>query len=68
MEHFLLLLVKSEARRLSNGNTLHNFGSTARFREYAPDGSVVWDVSWADSGSVGHIDTLGDFYGLWSPE
>lgn len=34
-----------EARRLANGNTLHNFGSTAQVTEGTPDGTIAWDVS-----------------------
>jgi hypothetical protein len=35
-----------EAHRLPSGNTLHNYGSTPRLREFTPDGEVVWDIEW----------------------
>ena len=42
-----------EAHRLSNGNTLHNYGSGARTREITPDGQLVWDIKWEDGDSEG---------------
>jgi len=42
-----------EAHRLSNGNTLHNYGSGARTREITEDGQLVWDIKWPDGDSEG---------------
>ena len=42
-----------EAHRLSNGNTLHNYGSGARTREIAADGTLVWDIKWSGGDSEG---------------
>ncbi|MBX2800777.1 MAG: hypothetical protein KTR31_24055 [Myxococcales bacterium] len=64
-----------EAHRLSGGNTLHNYGTHAVLREFAPDGSVVWDVRWegVEYGSVeGHaigrsVPIDGDLYAFAPP-
>jgi hypothetical protein len=58
--------ILGEARRLPGGNTLHNFGSTPRIRENTPEGDVVWDASWDESGTMGRMQALGDLYPLWS--
>ena len=42
-----------EAHRLENGNTLHNYGSGARTREIAADGTLVWDIKWSGGDSEG---------------
>jgi len=42
-----------EAHRLSNGNTLHNYGSGARTREITPEGQLVWDLKWTNGDSEG---------------
>ncbi|MFT5681978.1 MAG: hypothetical protein ACI8RZ_002896 [Myxococcota bacterium] len=54
-----------EAHRLSGGNTLHNYGSTARIREATPDGVVVWDVAWAGGTYIGRSEVIADLYDLW---
>jgi hypothetical protein len=59
--------IMGEARRLPGGNTLHNYGTTPRFREATPKGDVVWDLSWRDSMTVGHEAMYEDLYGFWSP-
>jgi hypothetical protein len=59
--------IMGEARRLPGGNTLHNYGTTPRFREATPEGVVVWDVSWDEAITVGHIAAYEDLYGFWSP-
>lgn len=48
-----------EADRLPGGGTLHNFGTTPLLREYAPNGDVVWEVSF-DSGALGRSTPLPD--------
>ncbi|MBN1334544.1 MAG: aryl-sulfate sulfotransferase [Deltaproteobacteria bacterium] len=58
--------ILGEPRRLPNGNTLHNFGSTPRIREVSPEGDVVWDVSWDDSGTLGCTHVVPDLYALWT--
>jgi hypothetical protein len=42
-----------EAHRLSNNNTLHNYGSGARTREITADGALVWDIKWSGGDSEG---------------
>jgi hypothetical protein len=59
--------IMGEARRLPGGNTLHNYGSTPRFREATSKGVVVWDLSWNDGLTVGHAAVYEDLYGFWSP-
>ena len=47
-----------EAHRLPGGNTLQNYGSNVRVREFTPDGAVVWDVVWTDEAG-GRCDVIG---------
>ncbi|NOY26313.1 MAG: hypothetical protein GXP62_10615 [Oligoflexia bacterium] len=47
-----------EAWRLQGGNTLHNYGTTARVREVTSDGQVVWDLIWADGNTIGRMTAL----------
>ncbi len=54
----------SDARRLPNGNTLHNLGRNPRLREVTPDGTVVWDMSWGESHVLGLASPLDDLYAL----
>ena len=54
-----------EAHRLPGGNTLHNYGSTARLREATPDGTVVWDVAWDRATFIGRSEVIADLYALW---
>ena len=49
-----------EAWRLPGGNTLHNYGSTARVREVTPDGGVVWDLEWDSGLYIGRMTALSD--------
>ncbi|MCB9687983.1 MAG: hypothetical protein H6735_23285 [Alphaproteobacteria bacterium] len=54
-----------EAHRLSNGNTLHNFGTNAHLREYTPDGDVVWEADWDNDLQIGRTEPiLVDLYEL----
>jgi hypothetical protein len=55
-----------EAVRLSNGNTLHNYGDLARLREVTPEGDVVWDAEW-DANLIGRSMPIADLY-LLAPE
>lgn len=53
-----------EAHRLSNGNTLHNYGSGSAVKEVTPEGEVVWWVDWGYYHLLGRttfIDNLYDF-------
>lgn len=51
-----------EAVRLSNGNTLLNYGCGAAIREITTDGTVVWEV---ETGAlVGHQTQIGDLYAV----
>ena len=51
-----------EAHRLPGGNTLHNYGTTSRLKEIAPDGTVVWDVSWPVDRLLGRTIFVDDLY------
>ena len=58
-----------EAHRLPGGNTLHNYGSTARIREATHEGEVVWDVEWVDERGnlcnlIGRSNPIEDLYAL----
>ena len=53
-----------EAHRLSNGNTLHNTGTTPRVREITEDGEVVWDLAFEGSRLIGRTTWLEDLYTL----
>lgn len=48
-----------EAHRLPNGNTLQNFGTTPKVREYNAAGEVVWDVHLWPPGSPDGRPTIG---------
>jgi hypothetical protein len=52
-----------EALRLPGGDTLHNYGATARLREATPEGDVVWDVEWPGY-TIGHSTPIADLYAL----
>jgi hypothetical protein len=56
-----------EAHKLSNGNVLLNYGTLARLREYATDGTVVWDLWWPSSSDVGRSAPVHDLYALAPP-
>jgi len=51
-----------EAHRLPNGNTLHNYGTSARLREVTAGGDVVWDVTWGGTKLLGRTVFLDDLY------
>ncbi len=51
-----------EAHRLAGGNTIQNYGVVPRFREIAPAGEVVWDLSWSLPGMIGRTIFLEDLY------
>jgi hypothetical protein len=53
-----------EAHRLPGGNTLHNFGTNAHLREYAPDGTVTWEIDWEIEQTVGRSAPV--LVDLWS--
>ncbi len=53
-----------EAQRLPGGNTLHNYGTTPRVKEIAPDGELVWDVAWPQDRLLGHTTWIEDLYPL----
>ena len=52
-----------EPHRLADGNTLHNYGTTARLREATPGGEVVWDITW-DQLYIGRSTPFNDLYAL----
>ena len=54
-----------EAHRLPGGHTLHNYGSTARIREFTPAGDVVWDTQWGGGQTLGRTEVIEDLYDLW---
>ena len=47
------LCCADSCHRQLNGNTLHNYGSGARTREIAADGTLVWDIKWSGGDSEG---------------
>ena len=51
-----------EAHRLDNGNTLHNYGSSAHLREVNPGGEIVWEVDWSGNRLLGRSVFLEDLY------
>ena len=53
-----------EAWRLPGGNTLHNLGTAQRLREIAPDGQVVWDLTWTRGSFLGRSEPIADLYAL----
>ncbi len=53
-----------EVHRLSNGNTLHNYGSGGRLKEVQPDGTVVWDVFWEGNLELGRTTPLRGLYDM----
>jgi hypothetical protein len=54
-----------EAHRLPNGNTLHNTGSDSRLREFAPDGTVVWELDWMGNDvEIGRSTPITDLWAL----
>ncbi len=55
--------VMGEAFYLPNGNLIHNTGGLARIREFTPDGTVVWDIEWAND-AVGRSMPIVDLYAL----
>jgi len=50
-----------EVHRLPSGNSLHNYGSTPRLREFTADGEVVWDVQW-QAEYIGRSTPISDLY------
>lgn len=58
--------IMGEAHRLKGGHTLHNYGSTARIREFTPEGDVVWDLSWGTGQTLGRTQVIDDLYALWA--
>jgi hypothetical protein len=53
-----------EAHRLSNGNTLLNYGEGAALGEYTPDCTLAWRVVWPDGNFVSAVTLLEDLYAL----
>ncbi len=51
--------------RYPEGTTLQSFGTTPRVKEVASDGTVVWDVEWADGGQIGRTLFFDDLYKYW---
>jgi hypothetical protein len=51
-----------EAHRLDNGNTLHNYGSSAHLREVNSAGEIVWEVDWSGNRLLGRSVFLEDLY------
>lgn len=52
-----------EATRLSNGNTLMNFGTDGVVQEVTADGRVAWEIDWQDR-MAGHLTPVTDLYAL----
>jgi hypothetical protein len=56
-----------EAQRVSNGDTLINYGTDGAAREVTTDGDVVWEVEWSGTYILGHFNAVTDLYAL-APE
>jgi len=56
-----------DAYRTPGGHTLQTYGTQSRMREYQPDGTVVWDISFPQVSHVGRATALPDLYAL-APE
>jgi len=50
-----------EAHRLPSGNTLHNYGTTPRLREFTAEGESVWDLQW-EGDYIGRSTPISDLY------
>lgn len=58
----LMVLALGTARRMANGNTSVNFGSTGVVREVTPSGEIAWE-GYTDSGTFfGSTHWFSDFY------
>lgn len=53
-----------EAHRLTNGNTLHNFGTTPRVQEITPEGTLAWDLAFDGNRLIGRTTFVEDIYAL----
>ena len=53
-----------EARRLSGGNTLLNYGGGGAVREYTTDCAVVWSLRWTDRNTIARASFVEDLYAL----
>ena len=51
-----------EAHRLTNGNTIHNYGASPVVQEIQPDGTVVWEIAWESSRLIGRTVFMNDLY------
>lgn len=51
-----------EAHRLSNGNTLLNYGEGGNIREFTPECEVVWHLEWPYANLLGRAVFLSDLY------
>jgi len=52
-----------EGIRLSNGDTLEDFGTDGVLQEVTSDGEVVWELDWSNH-LVGHSTPITDLYAL----
>jgi hypothetical protein len=59
--------VNGQARRLTNGNTLHVVGSASAVREVAASGDEVWRLEFDDNQVLGGGQFIEDLYDLVKP-
>ena len=57
-----------EARRLDNGNTLMNFGTSARVQEIDVSGELLWDVQFNGGSVLGEMLAVDDLYAMFCPD
>jgi hypothetical protein len=60
-------VTNGDAWRLPGGNTLHVVGSAGVVKEAAPDGSVVWELTWDSERLLGRGEFVTDLYSLLGP-
>ena len=53
-----------DAHRVSNGNTLVNYGTGGALREVTPDGEIAFLVDWNFTYVLGHNELVDDLYAL----
>jgi hypothetical protein len=53
-----------DAYRTPGGHTQQSYGTQARVREYASDGTVVWDLAYTQVSHIGRVTPIADLYAL----
>ena len=55
---------QGEAVRLTNGNTLLNYGSAGVLQELTAQGEIAWSIAWPEPWMLGHTTLVADLYAL----